>query len=71
MDIFYHDFDVMKYAPKIIKNLAKKPENKITESIIWGYIGNIESVLIPQRFIEQIMRFEYLFEKLEPQKVKQ
>ncbi len=71
MDTFYHDFDVMKYAPKIIENLAKELGNRITESMTLGHIGNLESMFTPQRFIEQIMAFEYLFEKLEPEKVKQ
>lgn len=70
-DVFYHDFDVMKYAPKIIENLAKELGSRITESITLGHIGNFELLFTPQRFIEQIMAFEYLFEKLEPQKVKQ
>lgn len=71
MDVFYHDFDVMKYAPKIIGNLAKELGNRITESMTLGHIGNLESMFTPQRFIEQIMAFEYLFEKLEPEKIKQ
>ena len=71
MDVFYHDFDVMKYAPKIIVNLAKDLGTRITESITLGHIGNFESLFTPQRFIEQIMAFEYLFEKLEPEKAKQ
>lgn len=59
IDIFYHDFDVMKYTPKIIENLAKEPGNRITQSITLGHIGNFESSFTPQRFIEQIMAFEY------------
>lgn len=71
IDIFYHDFDVMKYSPKIIENLAKELGNKITKSMTLGHMGNFESMFTPQRFIEQIMAFEYLFEKLEPKKSKQ
>ena len=69
-DTFFHDFDVMTYVPKIINNLAKELGNKITTSMTLGHIGNFESMFTPQRFIEQIMAFEYLFEKLEPQKSK-
>lgn len=36
-----------------------------------GHIENYESMFTPQRFIEQIMAFEYLFEKLEPEKAEQ
>lgn len=71
MDVFYHDFNVMKYVPKIIENLAKELGNRITESVTLGHIENYESMFTPQRFIEQIMAFEYLFEKLEPEKAKQ
>lgn len=35
------------------------------------YVENYESMFTPQRFIEQIMAFEYLFEKLEPEKAEQ
>ena len=71
MDVFYHDFNVMKYVPKIIENLAKELGNRITESVTLGHIENYESMFTPQRFIEQIMALEYLFEKLEPEKAKQ
>lgn len=71
MDVFYHDFNVMKYVPKIIENLAKELGNRITESVTLGHIENYESMFTPQRFIEQIMAFEYLFEKLEPEKAEQ
>lgn len=65
------DFNVMKYVPKIIENLAKELGNRITESVTLGHIENYESMFTPQRFIEQIMAFEYLFEKLEPEKAEQ
>lgn len=45
--------------------------DRITESVTLGHIENYESMFTPQRFIEQIMAFEYLFEKLEPEKAKQ
>ena len=58
----------MKYVPKILNNIAVDFGNKITESVPLGHLGNYESMFSPQRFIEQIMAFEYLFDKLEPQK---
>lgn len=71
MDMSYYNFDVMKYAPKIIANLAKELGNRITESMTLGHIGNYITMFTPLRFIEQIIAFEYLFEKLEPQKANQ
>ncbi|WP_370743667.1 hypothetical protein [Ruminococcus sp.] len=64
-DGFFYEFDVMKYIPKIIDNIALDSGNKITKSIPLGHLGDYESLLSPQRFIEQIMAFEYLFDKLE------
>ena len=67
-DCFYCEFDVMKYIPKILNNIALDSGNKITKSIPLGHLGNLESMFSPQRFIEQITSFEYLFDKLEPKK---
>ncbi|MFG6372841.1 MAG: hypothetical protein K1W04_01640 [Oscillospiraceae bacterium] len=67
-DIFYYKFDVMKYIPTILNNIALDSGNKITQSIPLGHIGNIDTVFSPQRFIEQVMAFEYLFDKLEHKK---
>ena len=64
-DGFFYEFDVMKYIPKIIDNIALDSGNKITKSIPLGHLCDYESLLSPQRFIEQIMAFEYLFDKLE------
>jgi len=64
-DGFFCEFDVMKYIPKIINNIALDSGNKITKSIPLGHLGDYESLFSPQRFIEQIMAFEYLFDKLE------
>ncbi|MEG2054878.1 MAG: hypothetical protein RRY79_01510 [Clostridia bacterium] len=71
LDVLFYKFDVMRYSPKILQNLAENPGNKITTSMTLGHIGNLESMFTPQRFIEQITAFEYLFEKLEPLKAKQ
>lgn len=64
-DGFFHELDVMKYVPKILNNIALDSGNKITQSIPLGHIGNFDSMFSPQRFIEQIMAFEYLFDKLD------
>jgi len=62
---FFYEFDVMKYIPKIINNIALDSGNKITTSVPLGHLGNFESMFSPQRFVEQTMSFEYLFDKLE------
>ena len=69
-DGFYHEFDVMKYIPKILNNIAIDSGNKITKSIPLGHLGNIDSMFSPQRFVEQVMAFEYLFDKLDHKKAK-
>lgn len=70
MDIMYNELDVMKYIPKILNNIALDPGNEIKNSIPLGHISSSESMFLPQRFMEQIMAFEYLFEKLENKKAK-
>lgn len=67
-DILYCEFDVLKYVPNILKNIALDSGNKITQSIPLGHLGNIDTMFSPQRFMEQIIAFEYLFDKLEHQK---
>lgn len=67
-DIHYCEFDVLKYIPKILNNIALDSGNKITQSIPLGHLGNIDAMFSPQRFMEQVMAFEYLFDKLEHQK---
>lgn len=67
-DGFFHEFDVMKYVPKILNNIALDSGNKITQSVPLGHLGNIDSMFSPQRFVEQVMAFEYLFDKLDHMK---
>ena len=55
----------MKYIPKILNNIALDSGNKIIKSIPLGHLGNFDSMFSPQRFMEQVMAFEYLFDKLE------
>lgn len=69
-DISYSEFDVLKYIPKILNNIALDSGNKITRSIPLGHLGNTDTLFSPQRFMEQVMSFEYLFDKLEHQKAK-
>ena len=40
----------------------------VTKSVPLGHLENGSVAFSPQRFVEQIMAFEYLFDKLEPQK---
>lgn len=67
---FFDELDVMKYVPKILNNIALDSGNKITKSIPLGHLSNHDSTFSPQRFVEQIMAFEYLFDKLEHKKAK-
>lgn len=67
-DMLFHELDVMKYVPKILNNIALDSGNRITQSIPLGHLGNFDSMFSPQRFMEQVMAFEYLFDKLEHKK---
>lgn len=67
-DVFFYEFDVMKYIPKILNNMALDSGNKITTSVPLGHLGTLDTMFSPQRFVEQIMSFEYLFDKLEHKK---
>lgn len=69
-DVFFNELDIMKYIPKILNNIAIDSGNKITKSIPLGHIGSFDTLFSPQRFLEQVMAFEYLFEKLEHKKSK-
>ena len=67
-DVQFFKFDVMKYVPKILNDIALDSGNKITQSVPLGHLGNFDSLFSPQRFVEQVMAFEYLFDKLEHKK---
>lgn len=69
-DIGFCKFNVMKYIPRILSNIAIDSGSRITKSVPLGHLGNNETMFSPQRFLEQIMSFEYLFDKLEPKKAK-
>lgn len=67
-DGLFYELDIMKYVPRILNNIALDSGNKITKSIPLGHLGNFDTLFSPQRFVEQVMAFEYLFDKLEHQK---
>ena len=68
-DVLFYNFDVMKYIPIILNNIALDSGNKITQSVPLGHLaGNFNSMFSSQRFVEQVIAFEYLFDKLEHQK---
>lgn len=67
-DGFFNQFDIMKYVPRILNNVAKDFGSKITQSIPLGHLGTFDTLFSPQRFLQQVMSFEYLFDKLEPDK---
>lgn len=69
-DIIFRELDIMKYIPRILNNIAIDSGNRITKSVPLGHLGNNETMFSPQRFLEQVMSFEYLFDKLEPKKAK-
>ena len=67
-DGFFYQFDAMKYVPRILNNIAKDSGSRITKSIPLGHLGTSDTLFSPQRFLQQVMSFEYLFDKLEPDK---
>lgn len=67
-DEFFYQLDIMQYIPRILRNIAIDSGNKITQSIPLGHLGTFDTLFSPQRFLQQIMSFEYLFDKLEPGK---
>ena len=67
-DILFQNFQIDFYGTKILNNLAIDLNTNITNSIPLGHIKTFDSWFTPQRFIEQITSFEYLFEKLEHDK---
>lgn len=58
----------MKYIPRILNNIAIDSGDRITRSIPLGHLGSFDTLNSPQRFLQQVMSFEYLFDKLEPEK---
>ena len=64
-EVAFGDFDVMKYIPKILNNISLDAGNEIKNSIPLGHLKNHELLFSPQRFIEQVISFEYLFDKLD------
>lgn len=64
-DGVFYEFDVMKYIPKILNNIALDAGNKITKSVPLEHLGNLDSMFTSQRFIKQVIEFEDLFKKLD------
>ena len=64
-DVAFGKFDVMKYTPKILNNISLDAGNEIKNSIPLGHLKSHELLFSPQRFIEQVISFEYLFDKLD------
>jgi len=69
-DFRFFEFDTNKYIPRTLSNIALNSGNRITQSVPLGHLGDVDSQFTPQRFIQQVMAFEYLYEKLEPAKAK-
>lgn len=69
-ETFFREFDVNKYVPLILNNIALDSGNRITKSIPLGHLPNEENRYSPQRFVQLVMSFEYLFGKLEKRKSK-
>ena len=67
-DLMFYKLDVMKYLPKILQNIAFDSGNRITKSVPLGHLKNGDNQFSPQRFMEQVMAFEYLFDKIDHQK---
>lgn len=69
-DFRFYNFDVMNYLPRILSNIALDSGNRITQSVPLGHLGDYDSQFTPQRFIQQVMSFEYLYAKLEHENAK-
>ena len=69
-DIRFFEFDTKKFLPRILSNIALDSGNRISQSVPLGHLGDSDSHFAPQRFIQHVMAFEYLYEKLEPAKAK-
>ena len=67
-DGMFQNYDVNKYSSKILTNIGANPDSKINISIPLGHLSNYENTFSPQRFIEQVMAFEYLYHKIYPSK---
>lgn len=67
-DSFFRTLDVMNYIPRILNNIALDSGNIISKSIPLGHLGSNDSMYTPQRFVEQIMAFEYIFDKIDHKK---
>lgn len=69
-DGLFYGFDVMKYCPKILANIALDLDEVITRSIPVGHLLDKSLPYSPHRLIEQVFSFEYLFEKIDQKEAK-
>lgn len=65
-EIFFLETTPQSYCSKILDNLSLNLSNNISVSIPLGHIRNNTNKQSPQRFIEQIFSFEYIYAKLNP-----
>lgn len=69
-DVRFCEYQVNKFSSRILNNLAIDLNSKIMYSVPLGHISDYGNMYTPNRFIEELTSFEYLFEKLELQKAK-
>lgn len=69
-DGLFYGFDVMKYCPKILANIALDLDEVITNSIPVGHLLDKSLPYTPHRLVEQVFSFEYLFGKVNPNEAK-
>ncbi len=67
-DVRFYEFDVMKYIPKILGNIALNTGTEITHSVPLGHFPESGDLFSPHRFMEQMTAFEYLFDKIDHKK---
>lgn len=63
-DLSFCRFNVNKYVPKMLNNIALDVGDEIKNNIPLGYLSDCNSVFKPIRFMEQIVAFEYLYDKI-------
>ena len=68
-DGFFYQFNAMKYVPRILNNIAKDSGSRITQSIPLGHLKTFDTLFSPQRFLQQVMSFEYLFDLIQEQAI--
>lgn len=67
-DYCFFRFDVERYIPKILENIALDTGSEIIHSVPLGHFVSPGELFSPHRFLEQITAFEYLFDKIDQKK---